>query len=177
MKHWCTPPSPNPSNPPSTARLAAAADPLPAPSAQVAVTGKGGGGGAGGVITFQKAQRMTWPELRAARQLAGAPTLIRKISSWWEANGQTSRSPPPLPQSLPPHLQLLFSVVLLFVLPPDSTASLGLGLKISPVHLGNLRQRGFSISPATRSISNPISFPPVGTEAGWDSCWLLSFGC
>lgn len=42
-----------------------------------------------------EAQRMTWPELRAARQLAGAPTLIRKISNWWEANVRTTRSPPP----------------------------------------------------------------------------------
>lgn len=38
---------------------------------------------------------MTWPELRAARQLAGAPTLIRKISNWWEANVRATRSPPP----------------------------------------------------------------------------------
>lgn len=43
-------------------------------------------------------QRMTWPELRGARQLAGAPTLIRKISNWGEVNGRTN----PLAASLPP---------------------------------------------------------------------------
>lgn len=57
-----------------------------------------------------EAQRMTWSELRAARQLAGAPTLIRKISNWWEANVRTTRSPPPCRSSSHHSCSYCFSV-------------------------------------------------------------------